>query len=131
MMINMVPSSVYLYMRLRGGTRALPFYYAASNELTIIVTLSCILLLMNSRQIVPSTVLLIEPTNFSMACVLKMFNMLFPRHEQLISAATGFVIVGNVCLAIHIALWIKSLRRRFLKGAFEMDNVELACFIYL
>jgi hypothetical protein len=86
---------------------------------------------MNSRQIVPSTVLLLEQTTFSMACVLKMFNLLFPRHEELISVATAFVVVGNVCLAMHIALWIKSLRRRYLKGAFEMDNVELVCVIYL
>jgi hypothetical protein len=130
MMMNIMPSSVYLHMRLRGGTRVLPFYYAATNQLTVIVTVSCLLFLLNSRKTVPSIVLFLEQTTFSVACVLKMFNLLFPSRVRLMSIATALVVIAYVCFAIHMALWLISLRRRYQERSFNLDNVELVCLIY-
>jgi hypothetical protein len=131
MMLNIVPSSVYLHMRFRGGTLILPLYYAAVNQLTIVVILSCSLFVLNSRRIVPSIVLLLEQSSFSVVCVLKIFNLLFPRRERLMSIATALAVVGYVCFAMHMVCWLVSIRRRFLESTFKMDKDEEVLFIFL
>jgi hypothetical protein len=129
-MMNVIPSSVYLHMRLRGGSAILPFYYAAANQLTVVVTMSCFLLLLNSRRIAPSIVMFTEQATYSIACVLKMFILLFPSHHRLMPIATALVVVACVCFAVHMALWLVSLRRRYLKDAFKMDTIEILCLVY-
>jgi hypothetical protein len=49
---------------------------------------------------------------------------------MLMSIATALVVVGYVCVAFHISLRINTLRRRYLEGAFKMDNDEILCLIY-